>query len=192
MNFDTWKQYKSLDSFYFNVNPFSLPNRSKVPITCWWRFQYWSRFCSGFHRSYLFLLDRHGFSDKFVNTVHNSNPRFGLIFKQRLNLDFNTASSVFIANFYVRDWAKIVHCFGSILLYEFLFDLEATYILGIKIDFLLLVVTEEHRRIAQLRQRSIALITSGLLIISQIVARILAPGFPVALHWLAILREEIV
>ena len=65
-----------------------------------------SRICSGFSRSFLFFLDRHGFSAKFVNIVHNSNPRYGLILKQRLNLNFNTVSSVVIANFYVRDWAK--------------------------------------------------------------------------------------
>ena len=35
-------------------------------------------------------------------------------------------------------------------------------------------------------------ITSGLLTISQIVTRILATGFPVALHWLALLRVDIV
>ena len=35
-------------------------------------------------------------------------------------------------------------------------------------------------------------ITSGLLTISQIVARVLATGSPVALHWLALLREEVV
>ena len=80
---------------------------------------------------------------------------------------------------------------------EFLFDLEATYILGIRIDLLLLLVTEEHRRIVQPRLisnllRSIVWITSGLLINSQIVAHILAIGFPVALHWLALLREEVV
>ena len=73
----------------------------------------------------------------------------------------------------------------------------ATYILGIKIDILLLLVTEEHRRIVKLRLisnllRSTVWITSGLRTISLIVARILATGFPVALHWLALLREEVV
>ena len=82
-------------------------------------------------------------------------------------------------------------------LFELLFDLEATYILGIKIYFLFLLVTEEHRKIVQPRllsnlRRSIVCITSGLLINSQIVARILATGFPVALHWLAFLQEEVV
>ena len=129
------------------------------------------------------LVDRHGFSDTYVDTVQNSNPRFGLIFQQRFNLDFSTVSSVFVD-------------FGSNHLYEFLIDLEATFILGITIDFLLLLVTEEHRRIVQLRLisnllRSIVWITSGLLIISQIVAHILAIGFPVALHWVASLREEV-
>ena len=66
-----------------------------------------------------------------------------------------------------------------------------------KSDLLFLLVVEEHRRIVQLRLvsnllRSMVWITSGLLIISQIVARILATGFPVALHWLAFLREEVV
>ena len=58
-------------------------------------------------------------------------------------------------------------------------------------------MTEEHGRIVQPRLianllRSIVWITSGLLTISQIVARILATGFPVALHWLALLQEEVV
>ena len=61
---------------------------------------------AGFLRSFLFLLDRHGFSDKFVNTVHYSNPRYGLILVQRLNLNFNTVSSFVIANCYVRDGTK--------------------------------------------------------------------------------------
>ena len=57
-------------------------------------------------RSFPFLLDWHGFSDKFVNTVPNSNPRYGLILKQRLNRNFNTEKSVAIENSYVRDEAK--------------------------------------------------------------------------------------
>ena len=150
-----------------------------------------------FPRSFLFLLDRHGFSDKLVNTVHNSNPRFGLIFEQRLYLDFNTVSSVFIANFYVRDWAMTYIAFDPPCYFSSFFDLEATFVLGIKIELLLLLVTEEYRRIVQLRLisnllRSIVWIPSGLLTISQIVPHILAIGFPVALHWLAILREDVV
>ena len=83
------------------------------------------------------------------------------------------------------------------LLHEFLLDLEASYILGIKMDFLFLLVTEEHRTIVQFRLisnllRSIVWTTSGLLTISQIVAGFLATGVPVALHWLALLREEVV
>ena len=66
-----------------------------------------------------------------------------------------------------------------------------------KNDLLFLLVTDEHGRIVQPRLisnllRSKVWITSGLLKISQIVAHILAIGFPVALHWLAILREEAV
>ena len=91
---------------------------------------------------------------------------------------------------------QIARCFGSTLSYEFLLDLEATYILGIKIDLLCLLVTEGHRIIVQFRLisyllRNIVWITSGLLTISEIVARTLATGFPVALH-LALLREEVV
>ena len=158
---------------------------------------YKSRFCSGFPLNFLFLLHRHGFSDRFVNTVHNSNPRFGLIFKQRLNLNFNTVSSVFIAFFVSENGPNRtllwIHPFTRVPL----LDLEATKILGIKIHLLFLLVMEEHRRIVQLRLiskllRSIVWKTSGLLIISQIVARILATSFSVALHWLAFLREEVV
>ena len=89
---------------------------------------------------------------------------------------------------------QIEHCFGSTLWYEFFLVLEAPYILGIKIDFLFLSVTEEHRRMIQFRLisnllRSTVWVISGLLIISQIVTRILAMGFLVALHWHAFLRE---
>ena len=87
---------------------------------------------------------------KFVKTVHISYPRNGLILKQRLNLNFNTVSSVLIANLCPR-LGQIVHCFGSTFWYEFLLDLEATYTLEKKIDLLVLLVTEEHRRIVQFR-----------------------------------------
>ena len=75
--------------------------------------------------------------------------------------------------------------------------LEASYILGMKIDSLLLLVTEEQKRIVQFRLisnllRSMVKITSGLLTIFLIVARILAIDSPVALHWLAFLLEEVV
>ena len=88
---------------------------------------------------------------------------------------------------------QIVYWFGSIL-----FILVPSWSRGIiKFDFLFLLVTEEHRRIVQLRLisnllLSIVWITSGLLIMFQIVARILATSFPVALHWLALLRREVV
>ena len=139
----------------------------------------------------------HGFSDKFVNTVHNSNQRYALILKQRLNLNFNTVASVLIANFYVRDWANSYIALDPTLKNEFLLDLEATSILDMKTDFLFLLLTEKQRRIVQIRLisnlvRSMVWIASGLLTISQIVARILATGFPVALRWLALMREEVV
>ena len=67
--------------------------------------------------------------------------------------------------------------------------------LGIKIGLRLFLVTEEYRIIVESLLtsnlfRSIVWITSGLLTIFQIVARILAISFTVALHWLAILQEE--
>ena len=61
------------------------------------------------------------------------------------NLNFNAVPSVVIANFCPRP-GQIVHCFGSILLFEFLHDVELSYILGKKIHFLFLLVTEKHRR----------------------------------------------
>ena len=133
----------------------------------------------------------------FVDTVHNSNPRFGLAFQQRLNLDFNTICSVVIANFYVLDRAKSYIALDPSFCFSSFFDLEAMYILGIKIGSLLLSVTEEHRRIVQLRlisnlRRSIVWITCSLLTISQVVPHIFAVGFPVAHHWLTILQEEVV
>ena len=98
--------------------------------------------------------------------------------------------------FYIRDRAKSYIALDPPFYTTFFLDLEATYILGTKSDLLSLLLTEEHRRIVQFRLiscllRSIVWITSGLLTISQIVARILATGFHVALHWLALLREEV-
>ena len=94
-------------------------------------------------------------------------------------------------------WVRIVHFFGSTLWYEFLLDLEASFFLGMKIDFFLLLVTEGYRRTVQSRLiynqlRSIIWITYGLLTMFQIFARILAASFTVALHWLALLRKEVV
>ena len=82
------------------------------------------------------------------------------------NKDWTWTSILYLPLWLQR--GQIVHCLGSTLQYEFLPDLEASYILGIKIDFLLLSVTEEHRRIVQFRLfpnllRSIVWITSGLL-----------------------------
>ena len=153
-------------------------------------FSFGLAFCSWFLRSFIFLLDWHGFSDKFVNTVHSSNPRYGSILKQRLNPELQYRIFRFDCILLCPRRGQVVHCFGSTILYEFLLDLEASYILGIKIDFQLLLVSEEHRRIVQFRLisnllRSIVWITSGLLTMILIVARILASGFPVALHWLA-------
>ena len=124
-------------------------------------------FAAGFPEAFSSSCIGTGFSGKFVNTVHNFDPRYGLILKQRLNFNFNTVSSAVIANLCPR-LGQIVHCFGSTLLYELLLDLVATYILGIKIDFLFLLVTEQHRRIVHFRTisnllRSIVWITSGLL-----------------------------
>ena len=104
---------------------------------------------------------------------------------------------MFVANFHVRYWAKSYIAFVPPFIYEFLLDLEATNILGIKVDLFLMVTEEHRRRIVQFRLisnllRSKVWITAGLLTIFQIVARILATSFPVAPHWLAILREEAV
>ena len=111
------------------------------------------------------------------------------------NKDWTWTSILYLPLWLQR--CQIVHCLGSTLQYEFLPDLEASYILGIKIDFLLLLVMEEYRRIVQFwlfsnLLRSIVWITSGLLTIFQIVARNLAASFPVALHWLAFMQEEVV
>ena len=72
-----------------------------------------------------------------------------------------------VANLLCPRLGQIVHCFGCTLWYEFLLDLEASYILGTKIDFLFLLVTEEQRRIVQFRRisnlfRNIVWITSDI------------------------------
>ena len=85
-----------------------------------------------------------------------------------------------------------MHRFRSTLLRNFPFHLEVTCILGIKIDSSLHSVTEEHRRIVQLRPNSNLLRrhnldnfwSSGSLF--QIFARNFAIGFPVDLHWLVL------
>ena len=89
-----------------------------------------------------------------------------------------------------------MHRFRSTPLHNFPFHLDVTCILGIKIDSSLHSVTEEHRTIVQLRPisnllRSTIWITSGLLVVFEIIVRNFALGFPVALHWLVLLQEEV-
>ena len=53
VNFDIWKQQGSLDLFT-SASIYCLCSIDiKVPIACWWRFQYWSRLCSWFPESSL-------------------------------------------------------------------------------------------------------------------------------------------
>ena len=89
-----------------------------------------------------------------------------------------------------------MHRFRSTLLHNFPFHLEVTCIFGIKIDSSLHSVTEEHRRIVQLRPNSnllrrIIWIVSGLLVVFQISARNIAIGFTVAHHRLALLQRQV-
>ena len=184
--FWTWKQGGSLDSV-FQCQSLSLFHWEKGPTTRWWLFQCWTCFCSGIPRSFLFLLDQHGFSDKLVNTVHNSNPRFGLIFEQSWTsiLCLPCLLQTFMSE--TGPWRTSLST--TLFIWVPFFDLEATFVLGIKIELLFLLVTEEYRRIVQLRLisnllRSIVWIPSGVLTISQIVPHVLALGFLVALHWL--------
>ena len=55
---------------HFNIDPFSLFHRNKVPLACWWRFQCWSRLCSGFLRS--FLYQPLGTADSLTYFQHRS------------------------------------------------------------------------------------------------------------------------
>ena len=102
------------------------------------------RFCSGFPRSFLFLLDRHGFSDKFVNTVHYSTSKIWFDLETKMEPKLQYCIFRCDCKLLRPRWVQIVHCFGSTLCYEFLLDLEASFFLGIKIDFFLLLVTEGH------------------------------------------------
>ena len=97
----------------FNVYPLSLSNRKQNHIAYWWRFEYRSRFCSGFLQSFLFLLDRHGFS--IQDTVWSSNNDRTWTSTLYLPCLFQTLSKI----------NQIVHCLGSNLWYESLLDLEA-------------------------------------------------------------------
>ena len=144
----------------------------------------------------LLLGSAWGFSDKFVNTVNNSNPRFGLILQQRLNLKFNTVSSVVIANFYVRGWAKsYIASDPPFDTSSFLISRHRTFSEKTSISFFSWW-RKEHRIFVQVRLiskllRSTVWITSGLLTIFQIVARILAASFPVALIGLHFCKKRL-
>ena len=84
-----------------------------------------------------------------LQRVHNSNPRYGLILKQRLNLIFNTVSSAAIANFYVRDCDKSYIALDPPFYTSSFLISKHRFFFGIKIEILFLLVTEEHRRIVQ-------------------------------------------
>ena len=136
----------------------------------------------------------HCLSDVLFNHVHN--PRSGLIFEWRWNFNFNAVSSVCFANFLCPRQGRIVHRFRSTLLHNFPLRFEVMRILGIKIESSLHSVTLEHIRIVQLRQKFKLTSehnldnfwSSGSF---QIFAGNFAIGFPVALHWLALLQEEV-
>ena len=76
----------------------------------------------------------------------------------------------------------------SILSHESPFHFEASCILGILVASVVLLLYQECRSIVPFRQASnphqnIVWIISGLPTIVQILARILAPNFTVAVHW---------
>ena len=158
--------------------------------------KYWSRFCSGFPRSFLFLLDRHGFSDKFC--------QYRSQFESKIRFDLETKIEPELQHCIFRCDCKllcprlgqIVYCFGSTLWYEFLLDLEASYFLGIKVDFLFLLVTEENRGIVQSRPnsnllRSTIRIIFGSLVVFRIFAHILATSLPSLIIGLDFCNEKL-
>ena len=132
----------------------------------------------GFPEVFLFLLGWHCFSHELVNTVHDTNPGCGLIIKLRWNLN---------------NKGRIFHYRESTLLHEFPLHSDATCILSRNVASHFLLVSQEYRSIVLSRQAShphwnIVRIISGLRTIVRIFARILAPSFSVAVHWLEFLQ----
>ena len=81
--------------------------------------------------------------------------RNGIVLKQRWNLNFNIVSIIMIANLHVHDCAdsRILEN-PSILLKESFFHCEASYILGISVASLVLLLYQEYRSIVLCRQAS--------------------------------------
>ena len=130
-----------------------------------------------------------------INTIHDSNPRGGIVFKQRWNLNFDTVSIIMIANFCVQDWADTRILANPSSHTSSLFNFEASCILGINVASVVLLLYQECRSIVLFRQASnphqnIIWIISGLLTLVRFFARFLAIGFTVAVHWSEFLQQQ--
>ena len=120
------------------------------------------------------------FCHVLVNAIHDSNPRGGIVLRQRWDLNFDAVPIIMIANFYVQDWTD--YSCESILSHESSSHFEASCIFGISVASVVLLVYQECRSIVPFREASnphknIVWIISCLLKNVRIFARILAPGF---------------
>ena len=99
-----------------------------------------SCFSYEFHRKcVLFFLGQHRFCHVCINTIHDSNPRDGIVFKQRWNLNFHTLSIIMIENFMFKT--------GPILLFLRIhplirvpFHFDASCIIGINVASVVLLL----------------------------------------------------
>ena len=90
----------------FDIDPLPFRNRNRNGSQRYRGLLSWSCFSKGFLRSYvLFFRGQHRFSHVFLNAIHDSNPRNGMVLKQRRYLNFDTILIIMKANFYVQDLA---------------------------------------------------------------------------------------
>ena len=132
--------------------PFKNRNRNRSQSCC--GLLSWSCFSNWFSRSYvLFFRGQHRFWHVLINAIHDSDPRNGVVLKQRWYLNFDAVSIIMIANFYVQDWAD-PHSWESILWNKSPFHCEASYILGINVASVVLPLYQKKRSILLVRQAS--------------------------------------
>ena len=110
-------------------------------------------------------------------------------------MKFDAVSIIVIVNFYVQDWADPRILANPFSHTSHLFHFEASCILGMNVASVVLLLYQECRSIVLFRQASnphqnIIWIISGLVTLVRMFARILAPGFTVAVHWSEFLQQK--
>ena len=83
--------------------PFHFKNRNRNGSQRYCGFLSWSCFSHGFPRSYvLFFHDKYRFCHVLINTIRDSNQRKGIVFKHRLDYNFNSVLVIMIVLFFRR------------------------------------------------------------------------------------------